>query len=135
MEQQRNIYVAGNYIAEQHIDTQFVGGTHTHVQSTHNKPYSAAEEITEFEEMPLYCTYLDIENIKKTGIWTLEQVQQKLEQASEKDAKEFGTFLRDYEKKGYLNFHGESKRKVFLTLRQQLPMMRNYTEANFYAYF
>ena len=27
-----NIYVAGNYIAEQHIDTQFIGGTHTHVE-------------------------------------------------------------------------------------------------------
>ena len=25
--------------------------------------------------------------------------------------------------------------KIFQTLRQQLPMMRNYSEANFYAYF
>ena len=35
----------------------------------------------------------------------------------------------------FRSFHGESKRKIFQTLRQQLPMMRNYSEANFYAYF
>ncbi len=31
-DRQRNIYVAGNFIAEQHIESQFIGGTHTHVQ-------------------------------------------------------------------------------------------------------
>ena len=138
MEQQRNIYVAGNYIAEQHIDTQFIGGTHTHVeQSTVSNQTSAfsTEDVTEFEEVPVYCRYLDPETIRRTGIWTPAQVQQKLEEASEKEAKEFVAFLRDYERKGYLCFHGESKRKIFQTLRQQLPMMRNYSEANFYAYF
>ena len=138
MEQQRNIYVAGNYIAEQHIDTQFIGGTHTHVEpSTVSNQTSAfsTEDVTEFEEVPVYCRYLDPEAIRRTGIWTPAQVQQKLEEASEKDAKEFVAFLRDFERKGYLCFHGESKRKIFQTLRQQLPMMRNYSEANFYAYF
>lgn len=136
--EQRNIYVAGNYIAEQHIDTQFIGGTHTHVeQSTVSNQTSAfsTEDVTEFEEVPVYCRYLDSEAIRRTGIWTPAQVQQKLEEASEKDAKEFVAFLRDFERKGYLCFHGESKRKIFQTLRQQLPMMRNYSEANFYAYF
>ena len=93
------------------------------------------EDVTEFEEVPVYCRYLDPETIRRTGIWTPAQVQQKLEEASEKEAKEFVAFLRDYERKGYLCFHGESKRKIFQTLRQQLPMMRNYSEANFYAYF
>ena len=131
--EQRNIYVAGNYIAEQHIDTQFIGGTHTHVE-----PSTVSNQTSAFsteEEVPVYCSFLDLEAIRRAGIWTPAQVQQKLEEASEKDAKEFVAFLRDFERKGYLCFHGESKRKIFQTLRQQLPMMRNYSEANFYAYF
>lgn len=32
MDRHNNIYVAGNFIAEQHIESQFIGGTHTHVQ-------------------------------------------------------------------------------------------------------
>lgn len=37
MEQQRNIYVAGNYIAEQHIDTQIL---HIHTQPQNNTTYN-----------------------------------------------------------------------------------------------
>ena len=55
--------------------------------------------------------------------------------ASQKEAKEFVAFLRDFEKKSYLNFHGDNKRKIYNTLRAQLPMMRPYSESNFYAYF
>ena len=89
----------------------------------------------EFEEVPRHCSYLNIEGIKNTGIWTVEQVQQKLEEESQKEAGEFVVFLRDYEHKKYLNFLGHSKRQVFHTLRAELHMMRKYGESNFYSYF
>lgn len=89
----------------------------------------------EFEEVPFYCSYLDIDAIKQTGIWTPAQVQAQLEQASRKGAKEFATFLRDFERKTYLNFQGDNKRTIYQTLRTQLPMMRAYQEKNFYYYF
>ena len=37
MEQQRNIYVAGNYIAEQHIDTQILN---VYTQPQYNTTYN-----------------------------------------------------------------------------------------------
>lgn len=92
-------------------------------------------EDVEFEEISLYCTYLDIDAIKKIGIWTPAQVQAQLEQASKKGAKEFAAFLHDFEHKTYLNFHGDNKRTIYQTFRAQLPMMRTYQEKNFYYYF
>lgn len=104
------------------------------IHTTEEDTDSEVEDVA-FEEVPAYCVYLDCEAIKKTGIWTPAQIQEQLEKASEKDAKEFAAFLRDLERKTYLNFHGDGKRKVFNTLRAQLPMMRVYTESNFYSYF
>ena len=134
-EQHRNIYVAGNYIASQTFGTYIAHAEHVHTSSPAKTEEPRIAEEVEFEEVPPYCVYLDIPSIKESGIWTPAQVQQKLEKASEKDAREFVKFLRDFEKKNYLNFHGDSKRKVYQTLRAQLPMMRTYSETNFYAYF
>lgn len=114
-----------------------LGGKHYHSYSD-EKQYFAAQnkaEDVDFEEVPPYCSYLDIEGITKTGIWKVEQVQKKLEDKSQRDAKEFVEFLRDYEKKNYFNFLGHNKRQVFHTLRAELPMMRKYSESNFYSYF
>ena len=134
-QQQRHIYVAGDYIASQTFGTYIAHAEHVHTQQPDASSEPRIAEDVAFEEMPVYCVYLDIEAIKSAGIWTPAQVQEQLEKASEKDANEFAAFLRDYEKKTYLNFHGDSKRKVYNTLRAQLPMMRDYKESNFYAYF
>ena len=135
MGQQRHIFVAGDYIANQSFDTYIAHAEHVHT----GQPDKAAEpriaEDVEFEEMPVYCVYIDVDAVKRAGIWTPAQIQEKLEKASEKEAKEFVAFLRDFEKKTYLNFHGDNKRKIYNTLRAQLPMMRDYSEKNFYSYF
>ena len=135
MGQSRNIYVAGNYIASQTFGTYIAHAEHVHTNQPDEGSEPRIAEDVEFEEMPSYCTYLDIDAIKRAGIWTPAMVQEQLEKASEKDAKEFVAFLRDFEKKTYLNFHGDSKRTIFRTLHAQLPMMRDYSESNFYAYF
>ena len=134
----RHIVVNGPYIAHMEVDTLIFSKGDVHTQQTSSeqpsRPAQPAEDI-EFEEIPSYCTYLDIDAIKRAGIWTPPMVQEQLEKASEKDAKEFVAFLRDFEKKTYLNFHGDSKRTIYKTLRAQRPMMRDYTESNFYSYF
>ena len=134
-QQHRNIFVAGNYIASQSFGTYIAHAEHVHTSQPDKASEPRISEDVEFEEMPSYCVYLDIDAIKRAGIWTPAMVQQQLEKASQKDAKEFVAFLRDFEKKTYLNFHGDNKRKVYTTLRAQLPMMRDYTESNFYTYF
>lgn len=114
-----------------------LGGKHYHSYSDEKQvfePQNKAEDV-EFEEVPLYCSYLNIEGIAETGVWKAEQVQKKLEQASQKEASEFVKFLRDFEKKNYLDFLGHNKRQVYKTLRAELPMMRKYGESNFYSYF
>jgi kynurenine formamidase len=135
MDKSRTIYVAGNYIAEQHIGTYIAQAEHVHTDQPEQASEPRIAEDVTFEEVSVYCVYLDIDAIKRAGIWTPAMVQEQLEKASEKDAKEFVAFLRDFEKKTYLNFHGDNKRKIYTTLRAQLPMMRAYTESNFYAYF
>ena len=133
MGQQRNIFVAGNYIANQSFGTYIAHAEHVHTNQSDSKPEEA--EDVQYEEVPVYCIYLDIDAIKRAAIWTPAMVQEQLEKSSEKEAKEFVAFLRDFEKKSYLNFHGDNKRKIYNTLRAQLPMMRSYSEKNFYSYF
>ncbi len=131
----RIINVAGDYIAEQNFNGTYIAhAEHVHTQQGESAQPIIAEDV-EFEEIQTYCSYLDIEGITKAGIWKVEQVQKKLEDASQKEACEFVDFLRDYENKNYLNFLGHSKRQVFQTLRAELPMMRKYGESNFYNYF
>lgn len=81
------------------------------------------------------CAYIQIEGILNTGIWQPEQFEQKLREACEQDSKTLATFLRENEKKGYLHFHGDSKTKVFETLRNHFPSMRKYGYNTFATYF
>lgn len=134
-QQHRNIFVAGDYIASQSFGTYIAHAEHVHTGQPDDTSAPHISEDVEFEEMPVFCVYLDIDAIKRAGIWTPAQIQEQLEKASQKEAKEFVAFLRDFEEKTYLNFHGDNKRKVYNTLRAQLPMMRPYSEKNFYSYF
>ena len=134
-QQHRNIFVAGDYIASQSFGTYIAHAEHVHTSQPDDASEPRISEDVVFEEMPVFCVYLDIDAIKRAGIWTSAQIQEQLENACQKEAKEFVAFLRDFEKKTYLNFHGDNKRKIYNTLRAQLPMMRPYSEKNFYSYF
>jgi len=130
-----SLYIQNNYGTIHHIENSTVHiKPDGEVASTTTNTPENAQDVA-FEEVPAYCVYIDIDAIKRAGIWTPAMVQEQLEKASEKDAKEFVAFLRDFEKKTYLNFHEDNKRKIYNTLRAQLPMMRPYSESNFYAYF
>ncbi len=110
---------------------------HYHTGKEENETEKAARvaEDVEYEEITTYCSYLDKEKIEATHLRTPMEVQQQLEEASRKDAKDFCEFLRKNEKLGYLDFQGHTKRDIFKTLRAELPMMRQYKESNFYGAF
>ena len=130
----RHIVVNGPYFAHAEIDTLILSKGDVYTSQPSSRATRSTEDI-DFEEMPVYCVYLDVDAIKRAGIWTPAQIQEQLEKASEKEAKEFVAILRDLEKKTYLNFHDDNKRKIYATLRAQLPMMRPYSQKNFYFYF
>ena len=81
------------------------------------------------------CSYINIEAVLKAGIWQPEQIEEKLRQTCEKDSKALAKFLRDYEKMGYLDFHGDSKKKILETLQEHFPTMRHYEYYTFATYF
>ena len=92
------------------------------------------EDIT-FEEVSVYCRYVDVEAITKNGIRKPADVQQELEQKCQEDANTFVTYLREQIKYRNINFHGDSIAKIFDNLHADLPMMRKYSINNFYTYF
>ena len=81
------------------------------------------------------CPYINIEGLQRTGIWTPQQFEQKLREACEQDSKTLANFLKENEKKGYLDFHGDTKIKVLKTLRAHFPSMRQYEYNTFATYF
>ncbi len=81
------------------------------------------------------CTYIDVEKVQEAGIWQPEQIEEKLREACERDSKTLATFLKDFEKKGYFNFHGDPKTKILKTLRAHFPSMRQYEYNTFATYF
>ena len=81
------------------------------------------------------CPYINIEGLLATGVWQPQQFEEKLREACEQDSNTLAVFLRENEKKGYLNFHGDSKTKVLETLRAHFPSMRRYSYNTFATYF
>ena len=116
----KNVYQQSKENAEEEVD-----------DSDHQRSI----EDVEYEEISAYCRYIDKEAILNAGVRTPMEVQTMLEEASRQDAPTFAEFLRKQEKNGYINFHGDNKRTIFKNLRADLPMMRKYSESNFYAAF
>ena len=81
------------------------------------------------------CPYICLEGLAATGIWQPQQFEDKLREACSLDGKALAAFLRENEKRGYLNFHGDSKSKILDTLREHFPTMRKYGYTNFSTYF
>ena len=86
-------------------------------------------------QMGKRCRYIDIDALNKGGVYTLEEFEKMLCQACESEAKVLGAFLNKYRKIGYLDFHAESKKKIFSHLHEFCPTMRPYKYNNFAANF
>lgn len=98
-----------------------------------------AEDITPVqEETPAqkeYCVYICREKLQEQGIYTLDEFENMMANASKGIATDFATFLKRYKAQGILNFMGHSKRKIFDYFRAHYPEMRAYEYPNFSAAF
>jgi hypothetical protein len=95
-----------------------------------------AEAIQETAKaQPIPCRYIDKDKLAQTGIHTEEQFTTMLRQACEQDAKTLGAFLKKYYKMGYLDFHGDSKKKIYDHLKACFPGAIKYSYPNFTQYF
>ena len=95
-----------------------------------------AEAIQETAKaQPIPCRYIDKDKLAQTGIHTEEQFTTMLRQACEQDAKTLGAFLKKYYKMGYLDFHGDSKKKIYDHLKACFQGAIKYSYPNFTQYF
>lgn len=81
------------------------------------------------------CRYIDKDKLAETGIHTLEQFTTMLRQACEQDAKALAAFLTKYFKMGYLDFHGDGKKKIYEHLKECFPGAIKYGYPNFTQFF
>jgi hypothetical protein len=82
-----------------------------------------------------YCIYICREKLQEQGIYTLDEFEQMMSNASKGNAPDFAAFLKRYKSQGVLNFMGHSKRQIFDNLRAHYPEMRAYEYPNFAAAF
>ena len=109
----------------------------TDFSALHNQIADLNQQLFEpivHAQMGQQCRYIDIDALNK-GAYTLEQFEKMLYQACESEAKVLGAFLIKYAKIGYLDFHGENKKKIFMHLHEFCPTMRSYKYSNFVANF
>ena len=141
MDANRTFYIKGDFIAEQHVATQNVYlthdagvGEHLHDQSSR---YQDAVDVDfeEIREPQTYCTYISLEGLKRVGVHTPQEFEEKLRQACEQDAPHLAEFLKKNHGYGYLDFHGDGAKKILATLQTHFPTMRKYSSANFSNYF
>lgn len=88
------------------------------------------QELPKAKEETL-CPYIDGDALKCNGIYTIDQFQKMLKQACEQEAKVLVAFLIKHKEHGNLDFHGASRKAIYIQLRQCFPTMRTYSYQNF----
>lgn len=94
-----------------------------------------AETQEEQTVEPIKCRYIDLDKLAEVGIHTPEEFTQSLRQACEQDAPTLGAFLKKNFKLGYLDFHGDGKKKIYEHLKECFPQGLHYSYPNFTLYF
>ena len=82
-----------------------------------------------------YCIYICREKLQEQGIYTIDEFESMMANASKGIASDFAAFLKRYKEQGILNFMEHSKRKIFDYFRAHYPEMRKYDYPNFAAAF
>ena len=135
-ETNRHFHIAGNYIDRQYIQTQNIYTTLPPAAAgrtqNRNNP-----DIVDADYVPVSdcCPYLDIRKLREESVYQPLEFENMLQKSAENDAGTLAAFLNKYRKLGYLDFHGDSKRQIYQTLRTYFPTMRPYSYQNFAAYF
>lgn len=102
-----------------------------------SKKKLSAEDVVDvpFEEVTSYCEYIVKEKFKSGSEYSISEFEGMLHKSSKQGAPKFVEFLRANERKGYLDFHGDSKQDVYDKFRAHFPDMKNYSYKNFAYYF
>lgn len=94
------------------------------------------EPIREEQPAPKeYCEYICREKLQEQGLYTLDEFESMMANASKGIASDFAAFLKRYKAQGILNFMGHSKKQIFDNFRAHYPEMRAYEYPNFAAAF
>ena len=135
----RTFNIAGDYIAEQHVETQnvYLSANDNSIADQIKQRNNLKQEVIDVDYEPLdeYCEYIDKQAMAQYNLYTPMEFETMLRKACEQDAPSLVAFLKRYQKSGLLDFHGHKKKKIFETLRSHFPTMRNYTYTNFANYF
>lgn len=117
----------GDHVEHQHnIGNVETGGIGVQIlQSAHEEPKP--------QEQQDYCIYICREKLQEQGIYTLDEFEQMMANASKGIASDFASFLKRYKAQGILNFMGHSKKQIFDYFRAHYPEMRAYDYPNFAA--
>lgn len=81
------------------------------------------------------CAYICREKLMEQGLYTLDEFERMLGNATKGTAPELAEFLKRYKAQGLLDFKGHSKKQIFDNLRAHFPEMRDYDYPNFAAAF
>ena len=82
-----------------------------------------------------YCIYINRKNLQEQGLYSLNEFEQMMANATKGIAPDLAAFLKRYDKQGILDFLGHNKRQIFDNLRAHFPEIRNYDYPNFAASF
>lgn len=137
----RNIVVNGQYIARMHVDTQIFCSAPMQINYATSPQQCADAEQTDVttpdeNAKPQHvCEYIHRENLRKQGLYSLDEFEQMIVNAVKLPSTQFADFLKKYKKQGNLDFHGQSKKQIFEYFRKNYPQMRAYEYNTFAAAF
>jgi len=138
-DRQRNIYVAGNYIAEQHIESQFIGGTHTYVQQivreirtmTVEADEAACSQKEQAKEQAQAEGWFGLLTAQCIQEGKAEAVEAELRSAANGSAAKLIAAIRTNEALGYLDTKNMSSQALYDALNAYFGLrysVRNFTK-------
>lgn len=105
------------------------------LRACNTEDIQAEEVTTEPMRNKEYCEYICRERLQEQGLYSLDEFEQMLANATKGIAPDLAAFLKRYKAQGVIDFMGHSKRQIFDNLRKHFPEMRNYDYPNFAAAF
>ena len=145
MGRQRNIYVAGNYIASQTFGTYIAHAEHVHTSQPNETSEPRIAEDVDYEELssstgsqtngPELYPFVVPAKLAELKLYSMAEFEQMYRQAAEGDAKTLATFLKKYSDLRVLNTQGKNKKQIFAILQDFFSDEIHYRYNNFVTYF
>lgn len=147
MAQRNNIFVAGSFIAHQSVETQIIGGNHTHHYPAHETAQPRSQRVVEdidFEDLSAreskanaHTPYPFVvpDKLVVLNLYSLAEFEAMYREAAGKEAPDLALFLKQYQKLHVLDFGRLNKKQIFEVLQRFFADEIRYKYNNFIAYF